>query len=416
VRVTPVDAIATTHRTARGGLAFALRRLRRPVSTFARMPIGNVLRSPRRTALTALGIAAAVTALVSTLGMLDSFIATMERNDDEVLGAHPDRVTVTLQAFEPSAGPVVRAVVDDPAVGAVQPVLRVGARLRTADHADPIDLLLDVTDLAGPVWAPTLVQGVLPADRSGLVISAEAASDLGVGPGDVVSLEHPTLGDDGMEKARTDVRIAAVQPSPFRFTAYLDRSQLALFGAPDVANQLYVLPAAGATSGDVQRALFGEPGIASAVPVSAASKVVKDSLDEFVGVFRVLEGFILLLALLIAYNATRINTDERAREHATLFAFGLPVRRVLGMDIAENILLGLLGTAVGLVAGMGVLRWMTSVLLADTMPEMGLDVAVRPSTLITVVLLGVVAVAAAPVLTLRRLQTMNIPRTLRVVE
>ena len=40
---------------------------------------------------------------------------------------------------------------------------------------------------------------------------------------------------------------------------------------PDVANQLYVLPASGATVSDVQRALFERPGVASAQPVSTAS-------------------------------------------------------------------------------------------------------------------------------------------------
>jgi hypothetical protein len=84
--------------------------------------------------------------------------------------------------------------------------------------------------------------------------------------------------------------------------------------------------------------------------------------------------------------------------------------------VTENILLGVLGTTIGLVAGLGVLRWMTSVLLADTMPEMGLDVAVRAATMVTVLLLGVVAVAAAPLPSVRRLQSMDLPRTLRVVE
>ena len=38
------------------------------------------------------------------------------------------------------------------------------------------------------------------------------------------------------------------------------------------------------------------------------------------------------------------------------------------------------------------------------------------STLLTAVLFGVVAVAVAPVLTLRRLRRMDIPSTLRVME
>ncbi len=416
VRVLPVDAITTTHRAARGGLSTLLRRLPRPAAAFARMPLGNVLRAPRRTLLTALGVAAAVTALISTLGMIDSFLATMDRNDREVLGTHPDRLAVTLDGLRPVDGPEIAAIAADPTVGAVEPVLRVGAQLTAEGDDAPIDLLLDVIDLDGGLWAPTIIRGGLPADGSGLVISKEAAADLGVGPGDAVVLQHPAFHGAGAELARTTMEVAAVHPSPFRFTAFLDRSQLAVFGAPDVANQLYVLPAAGATTGDVQRALFGAPGVASAQPVSAASKVVKDSLDDFVGVFRVLEAFILLLAVLIAYNAASINTDERAREHATLFAFGLPVRRVVGMDVAESVLIGLLGTVVGVVAGLAVLGWFTRVLIAETMPEMGVEVAVSPATLMTVALLGIVAVAAAPLLTVRRLRRMDIPGTLRVVE
>ena len=62
-----------------------------PRSAFRRMPLGNVLRTPRRTVLTALGIGAAVATLVVILGMLDSFHDTMDRNDRELLGDHPDR-------------------------------------------------------------------------------------------------------------------------------------------------------------------------------------------------------------------------------------------------------------------------------------------------------------------------------------
>jgi hypothetical protein len=138
-------------------------------------------------------------------------------------------------------------------------VLRVGARLTAPGSNEPIELIVDVTDLDGSVWAPTLVRGELPADRSGLVISAEAASDLAIGPGDVVTVEHPAIRAGGLEMVRTDLRVAAVHPSPFRFATYLDRTQLAELGPPDVVNQLYVLPANGATTTDVRRALIGTP-------------------------------------------------------------------------------------------------------------------------------------------------------------
>ncbi len=415
VRVMPVDAITTTHRSARGGLSPLLRRLPWPRSTYSRMPVGNVLRTPRRTLLTALGIAAAVAALVSVLGLIDSFLVTVDRNDHELLQDHPDRLTVGLQGFRLANGPEVTAIASQPSVGAVQHVLRFGGRLSGGDK-EPIDVLVDAIDLKSGPWAPTPVAGQLPEGRSGLVISQEAAADLGVGVGSTVVLEHLERTATGFELVKTPVPVAALHPSPFRMPVYIDQSQLAGFGVAGVVNQLYVLPAAGSTPQDVQRALFGLPGVASVQPIAASGKVVRDSLDEFVAIFRVLELFILLLALLIAYNASSINSDERKREHATLFAFGLPVWRVLRMDVVEALLIGLLGTGLGLLGGAVVLQWMTTALIGSTMPELGMATALSVETIVTAVLLGVIAVAAAPLLTLRRLRHMDIPTTLRIVE
>jgi putative ABC transport system permease protein len=415
VRVQPIDAIATTHRSAHGGLSRVLRRLPWPRSTWSRLPVGNVLRTPRRTALTALGIAAALSALIVTLGMIDSFLETMNRHDREVLQDHPDRLAVSLRGFHQLDDPTITNVERQPAVGRIQPVLRFTGQL-SASGREPIEVIVDVTALDGTIWHPTVEHGG-PPDPSGLIVSEEAARDLAVRAGDTVILQHPTQdASGGLRIADTPLPVTGIHPSPFRFAAYLDRSQLSRLGLPDVSNQLYVLPAAGSTTAEVQRALFGQAGIGSTQPISVASKVIRESMDEFVAVFRVLELFILLLALLIAYNAATINTDERRRDHATLFAFGLPLQRVVRMDLIEGLMLGLLGTIAGVALGRAVLGWVTTDLMGNTMPELGLDVAISTSTLATAVLLGVIAVAAAPLLTIRRLSRMDIPGTLRVVE
>lgn len=413
VRMQPVDAIATTHRSARAGLSPLLRRLPWPLSTYSRMPFGNVLRTPRRTALTALGIAAALSALIVTLGMIDSFLHTMTRHDREVLQQHPDRLAVSLRGFEAPKSPAITALSDEPAVGDVQAVLRFAGQLRT-DDGTSIDVIVDATDLDGTVWHPTRNS---PRHDAGLVISEEAARDLNIDVADTVVLQHPTSDSTrGLRVIETRMPVGGIHPSPFRSATYLDRSELDRLGLPDVANQLYVLPSPGSSVSDVQRALFDQRAVASTQPVTAASKVIRESMDEFVAVFRVLELFILLLALLIAYNAASINSDERRRDHATLFAFGLPLRRVLRMDLVEGVLIGTLGTAVGIVGGRAVLGWVTTALMGNTMPELGLDVAISTSTIATALTLGVIAVAAAPLLTVRRLRRMDIPGTLRVVE
>jgi len=416
VRVMPVDAITTTHRRACGGLAPLLRRLRWPVSAFRRMPVGNVLRTPRRTALTALGIGAAIATLVAVLGMLDSFVDTMDRNEAELLHDHPDRVVVALDGFVATDGPEVTGIAGASTVGAVEPVVRTGATVSAPGAEEELEVVVEVIDFDSDVWAPTIADGAAPRGGPGLVLAQKAADDLGVGPGDTVTVEHPALGAGGVTLVRTRMTIAATHPNPFRFYAYLDASQLPLFGAGGMANELYVLPAAGATPDDVERQLFELAGVASVQPVAAGARIVEDSLEDFTAVFRVLEGFILLLALLIAYNATSINADERAKERATLFAFGMPVRRIIVLETVEGILIGLLGTAVGLGVGALVVRWLIVQVSSTTMPDLGLDVVVGGATVLTAVLLGIVAVGLAPLLTIRRLRRMDIPGTLRIVE
>jgi putative ABC transport system permease protein len=415
VRVMPVDAITTTHASARSGLAPLLRRLRWPVSAFRRMPLGNVLRAPRRTVLTALGIGAAISTLVVVLGALDSFRATIDRNADELLGEHPDRVMATFNGFVVEGGPELAAVAAADSVGVVEPVLQIGGTLSTPEYAD-LEVVLAAIDFDSDVWAPTFSEGGLGADRGGLMLAQKAADDLGVGVGDTVTVEHPARQDGGFTVVQTPMTVAGIHPSPFRFNVYLDRTQLTGLGVGGAANAAYLLPAAGATPDDVEQELFGMSGVASVQPVAVSNEVVEDSFKDFTEIFQVLEVFIFVLALLIAYNATSINADERARERATLFAFGMPLRRVLGLETVEGLFIGLIGTAVGVGAGLLLNRSVIASMWESTMPDIGMGVGVSVATLLTAVAFGVAAVVVAPLLTARRLRRMDIPGTLRVVE
>lgn len=422
VRMTPVDAIATVHRNSRSGMSRVLRRLPWPRSAFRRMPLGNVLRTPRRTLLTAAGLGATIATLVAILGMIDSFAGTMFRNESEVLGDHPDRVVVALQSVVAEDDAMVAAVAASPSVGEVLPVLQVAARLAPAGTAvfdsggapvEGFDVVLEALDLDGEVWRPTVSGDIT---RPGIVIAQSAADDLGVSVGDVVALTHPTRTASGFTTATSEIEVVGVHPSPFRFSAYVDRSVLAAFGAEGLANQLFVVPADGSTVDDVQRELFDVQGIGSAVPARAAIDVLRDALREFTGIFRIAEAFMLLLALAMTYNTTSINADERARERATLFAFGLPVTRVVILEVVEGLLYGLIGTAIGLGAGAGITDWLMKSVWRTTMPDMALDTIISGTTVATAVVLGVLAVSVAPLLTMRRLLRMDVPSTLRVVE
>src|SRR5215470_13526899 len=412
VRVQPVDAIRVGHLAARGsGLAPLLRWLRLPGRGYHQIPLRNVLRTPRRSALTLLGVAAAIATLVTIIGMLDTFRATLGSASAELLRAAPARVSVSLDSYYPATGPAVAAVRRLPAAGRVQPGLMVPATVRA--HGTSVGVAAEVLP-PGALWTPALSAGRL---NGGLVLSRKAAADLGVSPSDLVTFRHPRATAGGLVTVSSLVRVAGISPSPMRAFAYLTPATAApLFGLPGRANLLTVLPAPGHTTADLQRALLNVAHVASAQSVRAVTDGLRSSLDQFTGILNVAAAVALLLVFLIAFNTASIGTDERAREHATMMAFGLPVRTVLGLITAESVLVGVLGTVIGLGAGYGLLAWLIATTIASVMPEIGVTTAVSAGTMAAALLLGAGTVAAAPLFTLRRLRRTDVPSTLRVAE
>ena len=135
-------------------------------------------------------------------------------------------------------------------------------------------------------------------------------------------------------------------------------------------NVVDVVPAEGVTEDDVIRALFDQPGVVSVQPVAQVARIYHDVIEEFTGILMLVQGVALLMALLVAFNAASIATEERAREHATMLAFGLPLRRVLRIEVIESVVLGLGGTLTGLAVGLVVLNWVIEVEMPNTMPDL----------------------------------------------
>jgi putative ABC transport system permease protein len=412
VRVQPVEAIRAGHLAARGsGLVLLLRWLRLPGRGYHEIPFRNVLRTPRRSALTLLGVAAAIATLVTIVGLLDTFRATLGGASAEQLRTAPARVSVSLDSYYPVTGPVVSAVRGLPQAGRVQAGLMVPGTVRA--HGTAVGVAAEVLPPGG-IWAPELSAGHL---TGGLVISRKAAADLGVRAGDVVTFRHPRAVAGGLVTVSSPVRVAGIDPTPMRAFAYLTPATAApLFGLAGMTNLLTVLPSPAHSTADLQRALLNVAHVGSAQSVRAATDGLRSSLDQFTGILNVAAAVALLLVFLIAFNTASIGTDERAREHATMMAFGLPTRAVLGLITVESVLVGGLGTVIGLGAGYGLLAWLTATTVAGTMPEIGVTAAVSAGTVTAALLLGAGTVAAAPLFTLRRLRRTDVPSTLRVAE
>lgn len=417
LRVQPVDALRSQALSVRphGGAARGLGRPRRRGRIVATLPVRNVARSLRRTLLTALGIAASITTLVAVLGLLDSLHSTFGRSDDEVGRVQPDRLEIALSTFQPAGSDVVEAVSSSPTVGSATAALRVGGTMRHG--GTDVDTIIDLVDFGDPDrWSPSVTSGTRPAGEAGLVISEKAASDLGVSAGDRITLEHPRRDGLSYRMVESEVTVAGIHPNPLRFFSYVDTSQADLFDLEGIVNMVVAEPAPGRSVTEVQRALFEESGVASVVEVAVLGVFLEDQVARFTGVLRILQAFGLVLALLITLNSATLSMEERRREQATMFAFGLPVRTVLRTIVVETFLIAVLGTLLGLVSGYLALRWLLHMFTTETFPELGVLASLSPTSVMVVMVLGVGVASAAPLLAVRRLLRTDIPSTLRVLE
>ena len=416
VRVPPIEAIRVGFRSAKGGgFAPLLKRIRLPGSSLVQMPLRNLARAPRRTITTVLGLAAVIVTVVSLSGMFDSFRSTVDGIEQETLHEGPSRLDVLLTGFHRLDDRAVAGVRGSPAVDAAEPGLQVQAQLRSGKES--IDAALGFVDAGSRVWRPTISEGSFRRGSDGIVIARKAAQDLGVGVGDTIVLRHPVRrGPTTFDQVRTRVRVVGLHPNPLRVFAYMDRTRAGLLGLEGRANTVTVTPRARASQAQVQRSLFGRFGVASVQPVAAETREVEQAVDEFTEVITVTQTVTLFLALLMAFNSTSISVDERRREFATLFAFGVPVRTGLRVTMVESVITGVLASLLGIAAGMMVVNWTMKDLLGDTLPDLGAVVTLAPESILTAAVVGIGAVALAPLFTVRRLRRMDIPATLRVME
>ena len=236
-------------------------------------------------------------------------------------------MVVTLEGVLPAEHPAVTAIADAESVNGTVPVLQIGAR---ADGDEDLDLLVEVLDMENPMWQPALTAGSLDAGDNGLILAEVAADDLGVEVGDSLRVTVPVRsGATTFSFVETDLVVAGLHESPIRFNAYMDDAALTLLGADGVANVVYADPSPGFTSGDVQRELFNLDAVGSVQKATATADDLDELMSQFVGILQAVAFFVLLLAVLMAFNSASISSGRSSRRSQsersmTPIANGLP--------------------------------------------------------------------------------------------
>ena len=327
-----------------GGLPPALTRL---LDSPTRIILRHILRAPGRAAVTVLGVAMSLAVLITAMQwspsiyhLVNSHFRDSQRQDVMIGFADPKGMTAEY------------ALSNLPGVMDVEPMRFVAADItagrvthRGSLTGMPEDAHLQVVhDTRG--WH-------VPVPQSGVVLGTLLADKLGVGPGDMLSVEvlerdHPVF----------DVRVSGVHETWIGTPAYISLSELNrhLGDPPSFAYaSLLVDPARQA---DLLGALRDLPGLAAVMVKQTAIDEMFETIGESILIFT---GFFILfsatLAYGVVYNAARIALSERGRELATLRVLGFSRLEVSYILIGETALLVLAALPLGCILGTG-LVWL----------------------------------------------------------
>jgi putative ABC transport system permease protein len=182
--------------------------------------------------------------------------------------------------------------------------------------------------------------GTVTLASDGILISEKLARDLNISEGD-------SFGFTSNEGGAYTVRITGVVENYVLHHIYMPPELYAeLFGAAPLYNSVLII-ADEASIG----ALPGNSEVRAVIHTSDMKENISDSTDALEIVAIVLILLACSLAFVVLFNLTNINITERIRELATIKVLGFYNEELAMYIYRENIIVTLLGIALGLIAG-----------------------------------------------------------------
>lgn len=323
-------------RTALARAAIAQR-----IEQLTRIILRQVARYPMRSFTTCFGISMAVAVLVLSMQWLDAVDHMVD-----VYFREAQSQDMTVSFAEPRTFEAARALSRLPGVLAVEPMRAVPAKLRAGAREErealqglpAVQTLYRVYDASGDA---------LTLPREGLMISSMLGKMLGVGRGDLITVE--TL--EGRREVM-QLRVAGTFETYMGSPAYIEIGALARLMKERPTLTSVHLRVDSTRQDALVRELKALPGI-TAITLKAAAiemfdETMADTLLIFVSFFIFFAG---ALAFGVTYNAARIALSERGRELATLRVLGFTRAEISYLMLGEIALLALLALPLGSLIG-----------------------------------------------------------------
>jgi putative ABC transport system permease protein len=344
-----------------------------------RMAARNIARSPRRAAASAMALTIGLTVVaavaVTSASLRDSVAEAVAGGNRSDLILEPAGAGLGVS---PGVPRLLRNRAD---VADVVELRETGgevdghAALVSALDTDGLERVLDLG----------LVHGSVSALRPGTVlVSTTRAADLGVAPGDTVTVTFAETGDVPMRVAGTFDKGALINASYIvsmpdfaaNVTSELDAAVLVKMADGRADGR-----AVSGAKATIQSALAAYPNVTVNTP-DDITKEAQKSVNQLLGIVTALLLLAVVVALLGIVNTLVLSVMERTRELGLLRAVGATRHQVRVVVRRESVLTALLGAVTGLALGA-----VSGIALSRALAEQGVTTVAVPWVTLAIYLL-----------------------------
>lgn len=317
--------------------------VQRLLSPAARMILRHLERQPVRTLLSVLGIALAVAVMILGNFMVDAVDYAMESQFQVA-----QRQDMSLSFVEPTSARALSDIAHLPGVGDCEPYRNLPARVRSGYRSRRLGIM-GIRPAGRLYRVMDISRRTMPLPAAGVVLSEKLAEVLGVGIGDLVTIEVL----EGRRPVRP-VPVAGLVADFAGIAAYMDiRAVNRLMEEGDTISGAF-LAVDSARMDELYLELKRSPRV-SGVTVKGATlasfrKTIAENLLRM-RLFNVI--FAGVIAVGVVYNAARIALSERSRELATLRVIGFTRGEISLILLGELAVLTLIAIPVGMLLGYG---------------------------------------------------------------
>jgi putative ABC transport system permease protein len=403
VNVPPAEAMRPEAPARYRRSVFETPRVSRHLGAAGRMVLRNVTRHPLRASASIFGIGFAVAILMVGFVFSDAIERLIETQFWLA-----ERQDVAVNFVEPRSDAARHALARLPGVVAVEPQRSVAVRVRSGHR----ERYLSLTGVPPSPRFRQIVDrngGRVQMPASGVVLSSILGDVLGVGPGDVITIEVL----EGERPVR-QVQVSGLVDDTMGLAMYMDLDAVhRLMREGDVASGALLLVDA-EHQAQLSSALKRLPVVAGAGFKRAVLQSFRDTMSANMNLSILINLiFAGVIAFGVVYNAARVSLSERSRELASLRVLGFTRAEISLILLGELALLTLAALPVGAVLGYALAAFIVSSIQSEVyrFPLFISSQAVAWS------FLGIIAAAiVSALLVRRRLDRLDLVAVLKVRE